>query len=63
MKFRKGLCRVETKKQIVYGELTEIQRDFILIIDFTPLAVEIKIDKKDIVKFESVSEEDIPPYE
>lgn len=63
MTFKKGFCRIETKDRVIFGELTEIFDDFIRVIDFMPPAVEIDIQKKDIVHYETVKEEDIPPYE
>lgn len=63
MNFTKGFCRIETKDRVIFGELTEIYDDFILIIDFMPPAVEIDIHKKDIIHYEPIKEEDIPPYE
>ena len=63
MNFAKGFCRIETKDRVVFGELTEIYDTFVLIIDFEPPAVEIDIQKSDIVHYEPINEDDIPPYE
>lgn len=63
MNFKEGFCRIETKDRIIFGEITEIFNDFICVVDFMPPAFEIDIQKKDIVRYESIKEEDIPPYE
>lgn len=63
MNIKIGFCRIITQSGICYGEITEIFDDFVLFLDYTPPAVEIALNKKDILQYEQVEESDIPQYE
>lgn len=63
MSFKKGYCRIETKNSIIYGEITEVSDTFITVIEYSPMMVQIEIDKSKIVSYEPIAEDDIPPYE
>lgn len=60
---KKGFCKIKTIEYIMYGEITEIFDDFVLFLDYTPPAVEISVNKKDILQYEQIKENDIPQYE
>lgn len=63
MKFKKGFCRMETVDFLCFGEIIDIESNYIVFRKFNPMAQNEKIEITDIISYEQVKEEDIPPYE
>ena len=63
MEFKKGFCRIETTEFLRFGEIIEIKSDYVVFRKYKPISQDEKIKISDIVAYEQVKEEEIPPYE
>lgn len=64
MDIQKGVCRIRLKSGLIaFGEVLEINDEFIKFHGFDPAAIGKRIPIKNIVEFEKYNEDDVPAYE
>lgn len=61
---RKGFCRISLKSGLIlFGEVLEINDEFISFREFDPSATGKSISIKNIVEFNEYDKDEIPSYE